>query len=159
MQLTPQLQSMLNDQIKREYIAGFTYIELANVMDALNFPNFSAFFDKAAKEEFGHADTWTAYLRDRGRAKMGVVSPAITSDIASPLQAFTAALSLEREVSKAIGELDNAAQAAHDGATERLVHEFLDEQRKSEREFEVFVADLQRVGEGPSLVLYHQEFE
>ena len=140
MQLHPSLQSAINEQIAREYLAHFAYLALASAADTQKYVGMRAWFDAAGAEELTHAKRQIDYIRARNGAVQHIP------------------MTLERTVSAALQAIVDAARAVQDEATALYFGAMLDEQVTAEDELTEYilrVADLQAT---PGLLrLFDQE--
>jgi len=155
MYLISAIQDALNNQHTNELRANLAYIHLANSMDALGFDGFAAWFDRAAAEELTHAAKVRAYVRARGQAQVYAVQP-ISVEIKRPIEAFQAALGLERENTDQWQALAALARKVGDDATYGLILWFLAEQVESENTIAKIVQQLTGADHG-TLVLYDRQ--
>lgn len=69
--------------------------------DDLHFPGLHKFFKKSSDEEREHAEKFMTYQNRRGgRIVLQAISKPVTDEWASPLDAMTAALELEKTVNQ-----------------------------------------------------------
>jgi ferritin heavy chain len=117
------------------------------------------FFKKSSDEEREHAEKLLKYQNMRGgKIFLKDVSKPTNDEWGSPLEAFQAALSLERKVNETLLELHKVASDRGDAhLADFLEAEFLDEQVRSIKELSGFVTQLQRVGSGVGEFLFDKE--
>lgn len=158
MQLHLSLQSAINEQIAREYLAHFAYLALASAADTQKYVGMRAWFDAAGAEELTHAKRQIDYIRARNGAVQHIPPPPPPIPGSMPLDWFKAAMTLERTVSAALQAIVDAARAVQDEATALYFGAMLDEQVTAEDELTEYilrVADLQAT---PGLLrLFDQE--
>ena len=64
--LTPDLETRLNEQMRREFASSYLYLQLAAHFEAAGFPGFSTWMRAQAAEEQGHAMRFFDFILDRG---------------------------------------------------------------------------------------------
>jgi len=158
MQLHPSLQSAINEQIAREYLAHFGYLSLASAADAQKYTGMRAWFDAAGAEELTHAKRLIDYIRARSGAVQHIPPPPPPSPGLTPLDWFKAALTLERQVSAALQAIVDLARQVSDEATARLAGDMLDEQVTAEDELAELILRVNDLQATPGLLrLFDQE--
>ena len=129
--LSEQIVQLINDQIAREQYASLCYKAAANWADLAGFDGAAKFLHKASAEEVEHRDKFMTYLADLD------ATPIVPASVPAPAWAysfpglFTAALELERDVTRAISALYLQSNQSGDFLTAQFLLWFIDEQQKS----------------------------
>lgn len=156
--LSDKLESMLNNQLQHEFEAGNWYLAMSSWAEVKGFHGTASFFLEQYKEENFHAMKIFHYINDRdGHA----LAPAIAKpdeESKSFRHLFERGLELERENTRKIDELVEAAQEAKDHATEQFLQWYVDEQVEEEELFRTILDKLNILGDtGPGLYMLDQE--
>ncbi len=143
MNLAPDVEALLQQQVTRERYAAGVYTALGAWANTQAFPGLEAWATASAAEEGTHAAKFVAYLNTRSQARLDAV-PAPPQDFGDYGQALAGALALEQSVTAAIGAIGAAALGAGDWLTLALAQEFLAEQAQAEHEITVYLTRVQR---------------
>lgn len=148
-----QLQASFNDQIALEHASERAYLQMAAWAEAHDYTGTATWLRDQAQEEAEHARIFMDFVLDRdGQVTLTALeAPQATFDDLVTL--FSAALAHERKVTRSIGELYAAAQAARDYSSLPLLTRFLDEQVEEEASVSTIVGELAMVADDPSAVL------
>lgn len=119
MQLSPDVQTALNEQINAELWASYFYLSLANWADAQGFEGLRQWADVASVEERDHAQMFVDYVRDRGRVVCAPIE-ASGADYPDYGAALVAALNAEIAVTTHLQHVAELARTAGDAATANL---------------------------------------
>ena len=151
--LSTDLLSGLNQQITNEFAAEFTYLAMAGWFDNESLLGFSAYMEKQAAEERGHALRLFEYVLDRGgRVQIGPIAQ-VPNDYQSTHEAFSAALAQEEGVSESLMRLHELATSDGDSATAIFLEWFLTEQVEEEKTFDDIVRRVKLAGENAAALL------
>lgn len=132
MQMSPTLAARFNRQITLELAASIAYLQMAAYMEAQSLTGMASWMRIQSAEEKHHADLFLQFVLDRGNeVAIGDIT-APRSNFTTPNEVFESALDQEREVTKAIKELYDAAQAENDVSALPLLQTFLTEQVEEE---------------------------
>ncbi len=156
--LPDKIEKMLNDQLQHEFEAGNWYLSMSSWAEVKGYHGTAGFFLEQSKEENFHAMKIFHYINDRdGHA----LAPAIAkpdSDFKSYRHLFERGLELEKENTRLINNLVEAAQKAKDHATEQFLQWYVDEQVEEEDLFRSILDKLNLLGDsGPGLYMLDQE--
>jgi len=147
-----ECEAHVNKQINMELYASYVYQSMASYFDRddVAFPGVAGFFKKQSDEEREHADKLMKYQNQRGgRVVLQPVSKPTRDEWGSPLEAFVAALELEKTINQVLLDLHGISGRNNDPQLcDFLESEFLEEQVKSINELSHFVTQLKRVGSG-----------
>lgn len=144
------IQSQISDQVGRELYASNMYLAMASYFgqDSVSLLGFKKFFMENSKEEKEHADKFVDYLNSRNGQLTSIKVTDATYKGSTGLQALQDALALEKEVTR---NLMNLHQAASNKATfdvhlaDYLESEILREQVESMRKLEGYISQLTRM--------------
>jgi len=120
----------LNAQIGREYGAAMEYVAMGAWFEEQGLPGFAAFFYKQGTEETEHGFKLVRYL---GECGAHVAIPAIPKpkDVyGSVTEALEKFLAMEQEVTRAIFDLVELAQAEKDHSAFEFLQWYVAEQRE-----------------------------
>lgn len=130
--LTEEIETALNEQIKREAHASSTYLSMASWCDRHGFENSADYFYKQAEEERSHMLKIFKYVADVGG---NAVSPEVTNiqqDFESFRSVFELALENEIAVTQAINRIVGKCHQVQDFTTVTFLQWFLKEQIEEE---------------------------
>jgi len=158
-----ECEGYVNKQINMELYASYVYMSMAAYFDRddVAFPGIHKFFKKSSEEEREHAGKFIRYQNKRGgRVVLQPISKPTRDDWGSPLEAFTAALELEKTVNQTLLDLHGVGSRNGDPhICDFLETEFLEEQVKSINELSEFLTKLKRVGKGLGEYTFDKELE
>ena len=145
-------EAALNAQINMEFTAMYAYTAMAAHFDRddVALSNVASFFRKSASEEKEHAEKLIDYQNKRGgRVTFKDIAVAEKTEFASVLEAFEAALALERRVNQSLLDLHKVASDNNDAQmTDFIEGNYLNEQVDAIKSLSDQVTNLQRVGTG-----------
>jgi len=130
--ITANVLTELNRQFNQELAASHGYRALSLWCDDQNFKGFARFFAKQIAEEQAHAGKIIAHLIDRGALPELAAVPAPKLNFKSVLDAAQHAQSMERENTKGVYAVYEAALASKDYAAQVLMQWFINEQVEEE---------------------------
>jgi ferritin len=144
----------LQEQYNKERMNEQVYASFAAVLEAANWPGFSAWFADQSSQERDHSKKFRDYLIDRNQVPMLTALDAPRSfDGNDPRPLFQAALNLERENTASILALEELAESLDDGQTEDWIIWAVNEQTASERELVDAILEINRVDNTGLLIL------
>lgn len=158
--ISKKLEKALNEQIKLEGEASFTYLAMASWCEKESLNGCAKFFYEQAEEEREHMLKFFRYVNEvEGHA----VTPSIkqsTIDFKSIQDVCKKALEGEQKVTKAIHKLSELAANEKDYATYNFVQFFVDEQREGELTFVHILDKIKLIGlQGMGLYYIDKELE
>ena len=146
MLISKELETMMNEQIGREFGASLQYVNIAAYFDADSLPELAAFFYRQAEEEKTHAMKFVTYIVDAGGQ---VRIPDVEStkyDFASAREAVQAALDWEMEVTKQISALMDLAIKQNDHIAQDFLRWFVTEQLEEVSTMDTLLTVVDRAG-------------
>jgi len=158
-----ECEGHINRQINMELYASYVYMSMAYYFDRddVAFKGCHKFFKKQSDEEREHAMKLMKYQNMRGgRIMHYMISQPSKDEWASPLEAMTAALELEKSVNANLLKIHAVACANNDPQLcDFLETHYLEEQVKSIKELADFIVQLKRCGGGLGEYLFDKELE
>jgi ferritin len=128
MMISKKMAAALNEQVKNEFFAYWTYLQMSYTFNAMGLKVFSTWYNQQALEEQAHAMKIAHYLLDQG-AKVQLLSlDQPKADYKSAEEVVQAALDHEIKVTKQINDLASLAREEHDHATENFLQFYVQEQ-------------------------------
>lgn len=155
------VEAAVNKQINIELYASYVYLSMSCYFDrddvALN--NVAEWFRKQSEEERGHAMALMKFQNMRGgRVVMQSIQKPERDEWGTALEAFQAALTLEKFNNTSLLELHNAASNSNDVQMTAFVEDkYLTEQVESIQEIAKMVANLKRLGPGMGEYVFDKE--
>jgi ferritin len=122
----------LNRQLNQELNAAQAYLALSLWCDARHLAGFASFFAQQAEEEREHAAKITKHLLDRNVTPELAAMPAPKQDYDTLLETAQQAQAMEKDNTKGIHAVYEAALAARDLPAQVLMHWFINEQVEEE---------------------------
>lgn len=142
----------VNKQINLELYASYVYQSMAWYFDRddVALAGFHNFFKKSSVEERGHAEKLMKYQNARGgRIVLQTIEKPETDEWGTGLDAFQAALVLERNVNQVLLDLHKVATKHGDNhMTDFIEANYLEEQVESIKEIGNLISRLKRAGPG-----------
>jgi ferritin len=158
--MTPSkgLQKAMNDQVRKEFESGYTYLSMAAWMEDQNLPGFAAWLRQQAREEGTHALKIFNHLIDRGcRVRLQPLAGP-TTEFKSPLEVFQQVKQHEESVTKSINDLYGMAVDDRDYASQVFLEWFITEQVEEEKNSTQVLESVRRVGsDQAALVMLDRE--
>ncbi len=156
--LSPRMQDALNEQIKHEFYSSFVYLSMAAHFEAENLPGFASWMRIQAGEEHAHAMKLFDHILDRGgRVELRALAQP-PGRFGAPLEVFEHALHHEQAVTKSIHDLYGLAVEERDYPARVFLDWFVNEQVEEEKQAELIVQQLKRVGaDQPALLMLDRE--
>ncbi len=151
--LSKHIQDALNDQIKNEYFASYTYLSMAAHCESINMQGFASWLRRQSAEELTHAMRLFDYMIDRD-AKVTLQSiNKPQAKFKSLTDMFQQVLDNEREVTGMINKLYEQAISENDHATAVELQWFIQEQVEEEKSAKDIVEKLKIAGNSSSALL------
>ncbi|KAF1614645.1 UNVERIFIED_CONTAM: Ferritin heavy chain A, partial [Eudyptes robustus] len=146
------LEAAINKQINIELYASYVYLSMSFFFDRddIALPNIAKWLKKQSDEERDHAQAFMKYQNTRGgRIVLQNIQKPEKDEWGSALEAFQAALALEKFNNSSLLELHKVASDVNDvSACDYFENKFLAEQVESIEEIGKIVTNLKRVGKG-----------
>ncbi|CAJ0595325.1 unnamed protein product [Cylicocyclus nassatus] len=156
-----ECEAAINKQINIELYASYVYLSMSVHFDRddVALKNISNWFRKQADEEREHAIAMMHFQNLRGgRVVMQAVNKPEKDEWGNALEAFQAALALEKFNNQSLLELHEKATANNDPQmTDFIESKFLEEQVESIAEIGKIITNLKRVGTGLGEYLFERE--
>lgn len=132
-QITPAIQSAMNDQIRREFASAYQYLAMAAWLETHRMPGAAAWMRVQAQEETAHGMRFFEFIVDRnGTVELeGIAKPE--RSWASVLAAVEAAYRNEQDVTASIMRLYDLAMQEKDHVSHAFLQSFLTEQIEEEK--------------------------
>lgn len=152
--LSKEIQDALNDQIKNEYFASYTYLSMAAHCESINMQGFANWMRLQSQEELAHAMRIFNYILDRdGRVVLQSIDKPQTK-FKSLTEMFQIVLDQEREVTGMINKLYEQAISENDHATAVELQWFIQEQVEEEKSAQEILDKLKLAdGSGPGMLI------
>ncbi|MCK4572720.1 MAG: ferritin [candidate division Zixibacteria bacterium] len=128
MMISEKMAAALNEQVKNEFYAWWTYQQMAFVSDTMGLKIYSQWFDVQAAEEQTHAMKIAKYLLDQGAEVKLLAMPEAKHDYKDIVEVVQGAVDHELMVTRQIHELVKLAQSESDFATGNFLQWYVDEQ-------------------------------
>ncbi len=138
---------LLSTQIGNEFAASQQYIAIAVWADSQDLPQLAARFYQHSLGERNHAMMMVQYMLDRGLKAEIKEIPAPRGEFDGPVDALKLALEQEKEVTKQIEALFQAARAESDPLGEQFMLWFLREQVEEVANMDTLVTIAERAGD------------
>ncbi|MEQ9620028.1 MAG: ferritin [Deltaproteobacteria bacterium] len=151
--LSKEIQDALNNQIKNEYFASYTYLSMAAHCESINMRGFASWLRKQSKEELEHAIRLFDYVIDRdGHIVLQSIDKP-QNKFKSLSDMFQQVLDHEREVTGMINKLYEKAISENDHATAVELQWFIQEQVEEEKSATEILERLKFAGDNSSALL------
>jgi len=151
--LSKEIQDALNNQIKNEYFASYTYLSMAAHCESINLRGFAKWLRKQSSEELEHAMRLFDYVIDRDGQVILQAIEKPQSKYKSLSDMFQQVLDHEREVTGMINKLYEKAINENDHATAVELHWFIHEQVEEEKNATEILDKLKFAGDNSSAIL------
>ena len=152
------VQDAINNQIKHEFYAAYTYLSMSAYFEAVNLPGFATWMRGQAQEEITHGMKLFDFVNDRGGRVILQAVDAPPTDFKSPLDVFEHALKHEQKVTGMINALYETAAGANDFAAQVALQWFITEQVEEEKTADLIVEQLKMIGsDRPALLMLDRE--
>jgi ferritin len=152
--IKPGIQKAINQQIRQELGAAYTYLGMCAHFEHENLSGFAKWCLLQHQEELAHAMRLFQYLLDRGgKVDLGDIR-APKAKYESPLEVFRTALAQEEQNTRSIDELYELASAENDHATISHLQWFVDEQVEEEKSVGEVLSLVERASTDVNALLY-----
>ena len=152
--IKPEIQEAINQQIKQELAAAYSYLGMAAYFEHENLVGFAHWCMIQYQEELQHAMRLFHYLLDRdGRVVLESIE-APKCDYQSPLEVLQTALAQEEANTRSIDVLYERASALNDHATISHLQWFVDEQVEEEKTVGEVLSLVERADSEANAILY-----
>jgi ferritin len=128
MMISEKMAARLNEQVRNEFFAYWSYLAMAFAFEDMGLKIFAKWFYAQATEEQGHAMKIAQYLLDQGATVRLMDLPAPKTDFSSALEIVEAALQHELNVTKQVNEIVDLAVGESDHATRKFIDWKVEEQ-------------------------------
>ncbi len=157
MSLTPELEKAFNAQITMEYGAAYSYLGMSAWLETQGLPGMASWMRMQSDEETTHGLRLFQFVLDRGgNVELGQIdAPSISLE--TPLDAFRASLAQEKEVTASINGLYSLVIESKDFSSIPLLDWFVAEQVEEESTVQQIIDDLERGGDGHTVLLIDRE--
>ncbi|CAP22182.1 Protein CBR-FTN-1 [Caenorhabditis briggsae] len=156
-----EVEAAVNKQINVELYASYVYLSMSAYFDRddVALPKVAKFFKEQSEEERGHATELMRIQNVRGgRVVFNDVQKPEKDEWGTVLEAFEAALALERMNNTSLLKLHGVAEQRNDAhLTNYIQGKYLEEQVHSINEFAGYIARLKRAGPGLGEYLFDKE--
>lgn len=156
-QLSSQLNEAINKHINVELTAFYFYMGCARYFERhdVALHNVAKFFNKQCNEEKEHGEIFQKYLVTRlGKLELFDIK-IINKPYSSILEAMQISLELEKMVYDSLLQLHKLGEDSNDPQfTDFIEGTFLKEQVESIKEFNDYITNLKRVGDGMGEYLF-----
>ena len=144
--ITPEVETLLNERIKNEYISAMIYEVMSNWCDCYGFYKAKDKYRKYHDEELTHARRLTDYVIDRnGIVKTGVI-PEQPSEYKSLLDVVVKSYEHEITITDAYNKLSKQVLTTGDMVTLTELNWFTHEQIEEESKFADAIILANRLG-------------
>ena len=145
MELKPEINDALNQQLNEEFYSAYLYLAKAAYCEDCDLAGFANWMKMQYQEELAHAAKIYAYVNDRdGRVILKAIGEP-KDKWGSPLQAFEGALAHEQHISECINKLAVLSIEKGDHATHVFLQWFVNEQVEEEKTVRDIVHDIKLV--------------
>ena len=128
MMISKKVADKLNEQVKNEFFANWTYQSMAYAFESMGLKIFAKWFFKQAEEEREHAEKIAQYLLDQGAEVKLTALDAPQTSFKSAEEIVAGAVAHEKQVTQNINDLVELARSENDYATENFLQWFVAEQ-------------------------------
>jgi len=153
MNISKELETVLNEQIGIEFSASHSYLSMAAYFERKAFDGFAQWMHLQSVEEHQHAMKFYQYLNDRGGVARLPAIEAPRWEYGSVREVFEASLEQEHSVTEHIYGLYKLAQDESDFATVSFLKWFVDEQVEEEKTVSDMIDKLKMAEGNPESLL------
>jgi ferritin len=147
--MNEKILNALNDQIRQEFVAFYTYLSISAWLEANDWPGFAKWMRNHSEEEQMHAMKIYDYVFERnGQVTLQALEQPPT-EFDSVRSAFEAALEHERKVTAMINRIYALAQEEKDYPTVILMEWYVEEQVEEEKIVGDALVLINRAGDDP----------
>lgn len=147
------VQKALNEQIKSELSAAYSYLSMSGYFESANLSGFAQWMRAQSQEEVGHAMKFFNFLLDRGSRVTLLAIDQPPTNFKSALDVFQKALQHEQKVTSQIHHLYGLALQEQDYPAQVLLQWFVTEQVEEEKEASKIIEELKMAGDNSSALL------
>jgi ferritin len=140
------VQSAINDQIKKEEYSSRLYLAMAIWCEIKGFPGAAKFLYDHADEERMHMLKLVHYINDRGGEARLVEIEQPTSEFDSLLDVFEKVMDHEKFITESINHLYEIALGEKDYTTSNFLQWYITEQLEEENLFNTILDKIKLVG-------------
>lgn len=145
MPFSQRAEQAMNDQLKLEIQAFYSYLAMSDYFDSVGLPGFAQWMFTQCQEEWTHAMKFRTFIQDRGgRVRLAEI-PEPKSDYASALEVFERALENEQLVTRSISDIYALAEEEKDFASQAFLNWFVTEQVEEEKTMSDIIDWLRRI--------------
>ena len=130
--ISSEIETLLNQQVKKEAFSSATYLGMASWCDRNGFDGSAAYFFKQSDEERVHQLKFYKYILDMGGTAISPEISDIKNEYNSFREVFEDALDQEISVTQSIKHISARCHKEHDFVTMEFLNWFLKEQREEE---------------------------
>jgi len=128
MMISEKMAKRLNEQVRNEYFAKWSYLAMALAFEDMSLKGFAGWFYGQASEEEGHAKKIGKYMLDQGASVKLMALPEPKTDYKSAEEIIQAALNHELMVTEQVHEIARMAEEEGDLATRNFINWKIEEQ-------------------------------
>ena len=152
--ISEKLKAALDEHVAAEMSAAYLYLAMSADFDTKAYKGFGRWMRVQFQEEMEHALKFVDYMLLRGESVgwKDVKAPATT--FGTPLEAFEATLTHEKDVTARIHKLYHLAAEEHDLATQIFLQWFVTEQVEEESRVGEIVEKVRLTSDRPGSLLY-----
>ena len=139
-----KILDLINEQMNFEFESAYIYKAMAAYTDDLDLEGFTTWMDQQVTEEINHGEGMKNFLQSVGYKPVYKAIPEPKAEYDSVLDVMKSALEHEKEVTRRIRELFDAAHEIKFYEVYTLLQKFIDEQIEEEATFDNIIAKLER---------------
>ncbi len=144
--INTNVQSAINDQIKKEEYSSRLYLAMAIWCEIKGYPGAAKFLYDHADEERMHMLKLVHYVNDRGGKAQLVEIEQPTSEFESLLDVFEKVMDHEKFITESINQLYEIALSEKDYTTSNFLQWYITEQLEEENLFNTILDKIKLVG-------------
>ena len=153
-----KVATLLNDQIQKEFVSAYLYLDMANYYGEQGLDGFAHWFEQQAEEEMEHGMKIYHYMHDSGVKVTLKEIGASSKKYKNNTEPLAAALKHEQFVTNSIYAIVAAATRVNDYRTMQFLDWFVEEQGEEEKNAQELVEKMSRFGKTPEgLYLLNKE--
>ncbi|MDR2738189.1 MAG: ferritin [Puniceicoccales bacterium] len=153
MKMSDELERLMVEQIRNEIESAYIYLGMSSAMETSSLPGTKKWMRMQAKEEIEHGMKFYDYLHSRGANVRLLPIGQVPTTYDSPLSAFEAALTHEKEVTAMIHKMYDVAVAQKDYESQNMLNWFITEQVEEEEQTKYFCDRFRFAGKDPCAIL------
>lgn len=144
--MSENVLDLLNEQMNFEFESAYIYKAMSAYTDDLDLDGFTTWMDIQVEEEIMHGEGMRKFLQSVGYRPHYTAIKEPKDDYGSILEVLKTALDHEKEVTKRITKISNAARD-EDARVFSFIQWYIDEQVEEEENFTKMITRLERVGD------------